>query len=89
MKAAAKKIWKITWRIGVCLLLLGWIFQAIFYDEGRQAGFEAGKDWTHLTRVERFQLRPPIRPTQAFGKLCAPWKTARSSSLSSSWAPPS
>src|SRR5256885_1441987 len=54
MKAAAKKIWKIAWRIGVCLLLLGWIFQATFYDEGRQAAIEAGNDWQQLSRVDGF-----------------------------------
>jgi uncharacterized protein (TIRG00374 family) len=71
MKAAAKKIWKITWRIGVCLLLLGWIFQATFYDEGRQAAIEAGKDWTHLTRVERFSFSLQYGPP-------ALWETLRS-----------
>ena len=53
---AAKKVWKIAWRIGVCLLLLAWIFQAIFYDEGKQAWLEMGKDWQALTRLERFQI---------------------------------
>ncbi len=56
MRAAAKKVWKIAWRIGVCLLLLGWIFQAIFYDEGRQAWVEMGRDWQGLSRVERFEI---------------------------------
>lgn len=56
MKAAAKKIWQIAWRIGVCLLLLAWIFQAIFWDEGKQAWLAMGKDWLALSRAERFQI---------------------------------
>jgi uncharacterized protein (TIRG00374 family) len=53
---AAKKVWNIAWRIGVCLLLLAWIFQAIFYDEGKQAWLAMGKDWQALSRVERFEI---------------------------------
>lgn len=51
-----KKVWQLAWRIGVCLLLLAWIFQAIFYDEGKQAWLAMGKDWVSLTRLERFQI---------------------------------
>jgi uncharacterized protein (TIRG00374 family) len=59
MKSAAQKIWKIAWRLGVCLLLLAWIFQAIFYDEGRQTWVEhqfladSGKTWESLKPAER------------------------------------
>jgi len=56
MKSTAKSIWKMAWRTGVCLLLLAWIFQAIFYDEGKQAWLEMGHDWQGLTRVERFKI---------------------------------
>ena len=64
MKTAAKKVWKIAWRLGVCLLLLAWIFQAIFYDEGRQAWEGPGKNWNALSRVERWKIAvtygPPV-----------------------------
>ena len=67
MKSAAKKLWKITWRIGVCVLLLAWIFQAIFYDEGRQAWEQKGPSilepeqpissrWQDLSRLQRFYI---------------------------------
>jgi uncharacterized protein (TIRG00374 family) len=71
MKSAAKKIWKITWRIGVCVLLLAWIFQAIFYDEGRQAWIASGGDWQSLTRVQRFQIALRYGPPSI-------WETLRS-----------
>src|SRR5258706_13831639 len=69
MNSAAKKIWKIAWRIGVCLLLLAWIFQAIFYDEGRQAWVSMGRDWQSLTRIERFQIALRYGPPSIWDKL--------------------
>lgn len=56
MKSTAKSIWKIAWRLAVCLLLLAWIFQSIFWDEGRQAWIATGGDWQNLTRFQRFQI---------------------------------
>jgi glycosyltransferase 2 family protein len=54
--SAGRKAWKVAWRLGVCLLLLAWIFQLIFYNEGRLAYEKAGKDWHALTRGERFNV---------------------------------
>jgi glycosyltransferase 2 family protein len=71
MKSAAKKIWQIAWRVGVCLLLLAWIFQAIFYDEGRQAWIATGRDWQGLTRLERFRIALQYGPPSI-------WETLRS-----------
>src|SRR3954467_12976300 len=69
MKAAAKKVWQIAWKIGVCLLLLGWIFQAIFWDEGRQAWVEAGRNWEELTRVQRFEIALRYGPPSIWATL--------------------
>jgi len=33
--SAGEKIWKTTWRVALCLALLGWIFQTIFLKEAR------------------------------------------------------
>jgi uncharacterized protein (TIRG00374 family) len=38
------------------VLLLAWIFQLIFYNEGRLAWTRAGNDWNALTRLGRFQV---------------------------------
>jgi uncharacterized protein (TIRG00374 family) len=51
-----RKVWQLGWRLAVCALLLGWIFQAIFYNEGRIAFERAGKDWSGLTRWERLEI---------------------------------
>jgi uncharacterized protein (TIRG00374 family) len=53
--SAARKIWKISWRGAVCALLLGWIFQAIFYNEAR-VSFQPADAWMKLTRWERFRM---------------------------------
>ncbi|MGV3771537.1 MAG: lysylphosphatidylglycerol synthase transmembrane domain-containing protein [Verrucomicrobiales bacterium] len=52
----ARKIWKVSWRAAVCLLLLAWIFQAIFYNEARITLQQKGIDWYGLTRMARFNL---------------------------------
>ena len=65
MKKSGKKtnLWKLSWRIAVCLLLLGWIFQAIFYNEGRIRWERAGHDWISLTRWERLEVAWKYGPT--------------------------
>lgn len=54
--SAARKIWRVSWKAAVCLLLLGWIFQAIFYDEGSRSYRATGGDWEALTRGERLKV---------------------------------
>ena len=51
-----KKAWNILWRVAVCVLLLGWIFLAIFYNEARLARLQLGEPWNELTRAERLHL---------------------------------
>jgi glycosyltransferase 2 family protein len=59
----ARNFWSLAWRIAVCVLLLGWIFQAIFYNEARIGWERAGHDWAALSKMERlrvaWQLGPP------------------------------
>ena len=38
------------------MLLLGWIFQAIFYNEGQLVWERAGHDWAGLSKWERLQV---------------------------------
>ena len=63
-----KKIWRVLWRVAVCALLLGWIFQAIFYNEGRIAYEEylrnggAGLGWEALSRMERLRVAWTLGP---------------------------
>lgn len=54
--SSARKAWNLTWRIAVCVLLLGWIFQAIFYNEGRLVWERLGRDWGGLTKWERLEV---------------------------------
>lgn len=52
----ARKIWKISWRVGVGVLLLAWILQLIFYNEAYHHWVSGGGDWHAMTRWERLQV---------------------------------
>jgi uncharacterized protein (TIRG00374 family) len=54
--SAARKVWRIGWRVGICALLLAWIFQIIFYNEGRVAFQANGQNWGALTRWDRLRI---------------------------------
>ncbi len=49
---ALRKLWKTSWRIGLCLLLLVWIFHSIFRTE---ASSKYGAGWQELPRVEQWK----------------------------------
>ena len=59
-----RKVWSISWRLGVCVLLLLWIFHAIFMNEGRQAWQRHGWDWSSLSRTEQWQTAWRYGPGQ-------------------------
>jgi hypothetical protein len=42
---ARRNPWRLAGRLFLCALLLGWVFHAIFLQEGRQAWERAGRDW--------------------------------------------
>jgi len=52
---AARKIWRTAWRLGVCALLLFWIFHTIFLNEGRIAWERQGHSWLELSRRQQWQ----------------------------------
>lgn len=66
-----RKIAGLAWRGGVCLLLLVWIFQAIFYNEGRIAWNHSDAEWQALSRWERLQIAWQYGPPEL-------WKTLAS-----------
>jgi glycosyltransferase 2 family protein len=69
-----RNIWKISWRVGVGLLLLGWILQLIFYNEAYHYRVSAGEDWYGLTRWERLQIAWKYGPIGV-------WQTLRAMKL--------
>ncbi len=71
-----RKALSLAWRLLVCLLLLAWIFQAIFYNEGRlswkqdvQMAHTDG-EWQALSRWDRFEIAWRYGPPEL-------WKTLR------------
>lgn len=61
-----RKLWKITWRVGLCVLLLTWILHIIFRNEGRQAV----ADFDNLSRWEQWRIAWTVGPTEL-------WRTLR------------
>lgn len=48
-----KKLWQKTWRIGLCVLLLTWVFHSIFVNEARLKRGEA--EFNQLPRIEQWR----------------------------------
>ena len=51
-----KACWSAGWRVGVCLLLLLWIFHSIFLSEGKLAASGEGLNWDGLARSQQLHL---------------------------------
>ena len=50
-----RKIWSVGWRIVLCALLLAWIFNTIFTNEGKLAVERDGQKWEHLTHTQQVE----------------------------------
>lgn len=53
---AGRHTWRVGWRLGVCLVLLGWAFQSIFLGEARLAWERQGHSWEALGILTRWEL---------------------------------
>lgn len=51
-----KAWWSIGWRVAVCLLLLVWIFNSIFLQDGRLWAQREGLHWEQLPRGQQWHL---------------------------------
>ena len=67
--SAGKKIWSLTWRILIGVLLLGWIFHAIFTNEAKLAAPGKGIIWNQLSRVEQWETAWRIGPIELWHTL--------------------
>ena len=67
--SARRKIWKVAWRLGICLLLLLWIFHSIFVNEARIAAQQAGKPFEELPRPDQWKLGWVQGPPQLWENL--------------------
>ncbi len=61
-----RKIWKTAWRLGICLLLLGWVFHTIFLNEGRNAV----QNWDNLSRWQQWKTGWQYGPGELWKNLC-------------------
>ena len=67
--SAVRKIWKVAWRLGICLLLLLWIFHSIFVNEARIAARQQGQPFDQLPRMEQWQKGWTQGPPQLWESL--------------------
>lgn len=51
-----RKTWRLLWRVGVCVLLLGWAFHTIFVNEGRAEWTRRAGDWASLARAAQWRF---------------------------------
>ena len=68
-RRSARKVWSLLWRLGVCALLLAWIFQAIFWNEGRISWERDGGDWEGLSRWDRLRVAWTFGPPELWSTL--------------------
>jgi len=61
-----RQTWKAALQMGLCLLLLTWIFHTIFRGEGQQAW---GIQWDQLSRMEQWHQAWTIGPSQLWHAL--------------------
>ena len=73
---AARKIRKAAWRLGVCGLLLFWILQSIFFNEGRLAWERQGQSWPGLSRWQQWQAAWSCGPRELWHTLMLVDRTA-------------
>ncbi|MBU6400399.1 MAG: flippase-like domain-containing protein [Verrucomicrobia bacterium] len=64
-----RKIWRVGWRLGVGVVLLGWIFHAIFVNEGRLALRRQGLDWDRLGRAQQWSAAWSHGPRELWATL--------------------
>ncbi|MEW6157806.1 MAG: lysylphosphatidylglycerol synthase transmembrane domain-containing protein [Verrucomicrobiota bacterium] len=64
-----RPLWKTVVRIAICLLLLGWIFHAIFLAEGRKLWEQMGHSWPALSRLDQWRLAWTQGPIELWNTL--------------------
>jgi len=64
-----KRAWKIGWRVLVCIVLLGWIFHAIFLNEAKVAARQRGINWDGLPRAEQWSQAWTVGPHELWSQV--------------------
>lgn len=62
--SAARKAWRIGWRLAVCAFLLLWLFHTIFSNEARAASEGQGPAWDQLSRTQQWHLAWTVGPRE-------------------------
>ena len=65
----SRSIWRIGLRVAIGMLLLGWIFHAIFMLEGRRSWVSPSPSWETLSRWEQWQFGWTRGPSELWNTL--------------------
>jgi glycosyltransferase 2 family protein len=65
----ARRIWRVSWRLVICAVLLFWIFQTIFLNEARSAWERESHNWEELAPSEQRRLAWSLGPTELWRTL--------------------
>ncbi len=68
--STGKTIRRVGWRLGICLLLLVWIFHVIFMTEGGLS-WAGSPPWAELERTQQWRIAWQIGPPQLWHNLTA------------------
>lgn len=66
--SASNTIRRVGWRLGICLLLLAWIFHAIFMNEAR-VSWSGDIPWGEMERGEQWRLAWKLGPPHLWANL--------------------
>jgi uncharacterized protein (TIRG00374 family) len=67
--SAAPKVWRVGWRVMLCAALLGWVFHAIFLEEGRLAWEAQGHSWSSLQHADQWRTAWTLGPRELLRRL--------------------
>jgi glycosyltransferase 2 family protein len=65
-----KAVWRVGWRLAICLVLLVWIFHSIFVGQAKTDAAAHGQDWNSLSRGEQWRLTWTDGPHVLWHTLC-------------------
>ena len=74
-----KAVWRVGWRVALCVFLLAWIFQSIFLSNARAAA--GGEAWNKLPRLEQWHIAWTSGPGELWRTLCLIRPVALAASL--------
>jgi uncharacterized protein (TIRG00374 family) len=65
-----RRLWSLGWRLILCALLLGWVLNSIFANDGKAEAQRLGLDWSQLPRTEQWRMAWTDGPADLWRTIC-------------------